>query len=76
MIGERLVLDADRWGAGFMVVGGRGRGRRLRGGLGPAGARIARWSACPVVVAGRGHPGTGHRASQPQEEPGSRRFRC
>ncbi len=42
---------------------------------GPTGARVDRWSACPVVVAGRGHPGTGHRASQPQQEPGSRRFR-
>ena len=73
LIGERLVLDADRWGTDFAVVGGRGP--RLRAGLGSTGARIDRWSACPVVVAGRGHPGTGHRA-QPKEEPGSRRFRC
>ena len=73
LIAERLVLDADCWGADFMVVGRRGR--RLRAVLGGTGARIARWSACPVVVAGRGHPGTGRPASQPEEEPSSRRFR-
>jgi nucleotide-binding universal stress UspA family protein len=62
LIAERVVGEAETWGADQIVVGRRGPSRYLTALLGGTSARVARMASCPVIVAARAIPAGSTRA--------------